>query len=534
MRLCRGSRLLELRCCRPPGPASRPHFTVIRRRDGLFDLVEQHGAAMTAHLSGKPDRPSLPPISAATRQRLQAVFEHARRSAEKGDYDYAHDLFGQCLREDPANLIFLQHVLGNLAQKYGNSKKGARFAGLKIKATRMALHKAAGKGQWSDAFAAACDALKLNPWDTSALLDVAEAYREVGSDECQLYVLRWALDVAPKDVTVNRRAAETLSRLGQFDQAISCWRRVELARPGDEEATKAISQLSVEKTIHQGGYDQEHLHGARRDSVASDTDPHGSATQQGRKPTAADASQSSVADTQEKQLLAAVEADPAETANYVELAELFTAQSRLREAEEILTRALAASGGGDLAIRELVEEAHLRRAHHQVHVAQRRAEQEKTPESIDLSKRVVAQAHQAEFEVYAARVDRNPGNVLLQYEFGLRCKRVGKFKEAIQAFQAARGDSRHKALVHLHLGESFQHIRQFRLAVASYEAAIEVADTTQIDTKKLALYRAGVLNTELGDRDRTEKHLTELAAIDFGYRDVADRLDKLATLHDTA
>jgi hypothetical protein len=55
----------------------------------------------------------------------------------------------------------------------------------------------------------------------------------------------------------------------------------------------------------------------------------------------------------------------------------------------------------------------------------------------------------------------------------------------------------------------------------------------QLDTKKLALYRAGVLAAELGDRDRAEKHLTQLAAIDFGYRDVADRLDKLAALRDS-
>jgi tetratricopeptide (TPR) repeat protein len=168
-----------------------------------------------------------------------------------------------------------------------------------------------------------------------------------------------------------------------------------------------------------------------------------------------------------------------------------------------------------------------------VAVAQRRAEQEKTAEAADLARRMVAQANQAEMEVYAARAARNPGNLLLKYELGLRCKRAGNFREAIQAFQAARDDSRHKALVQLHLGESFQHIRQFKLALSSYVAAIEASDSMQPDTKKLALYRAGVLAAELGERERAEKYLTELAAIDFGYRDVADRLDKLASLRDS-
>jgi len=489
---------------------------------------------MSAQQPGKTNRASAPHVSAAVRQRLQSVFEHAQRSAEKADYDYAHDLYSQCLVDDPANLIYLQHFLGNLGQKYGNNKKGSRFSSLMNRGSRNTLSKAAGKGQWREAFTAACNALKSNPWDITTLLDVADAYELIGSDECQLYVLRWALDASPKDVTVNRRAAVTLARLGQFDQAISCWRRVEQAKPGDQEASKAISQLSVEKTIQKGGYNQELLQGATTDSAALEASVRERVT---KGPTEsgefAAAAKSTAESGREKELLAAIAASPAEVSNYMELAELFTAQNRLRETTEILTRALAASGGGDLTVRERLEDAHLRRAQNQVFVAQRRAEQEKTEEAEDLAKRMATQANQAELEVFMARAARNPGNSLLQFELALRAKRAGKFKEAIQAFQAARGDTKRKAQVELHLGESFQHIRQFRLALSSYEAAIEASDDMQADTRKLALYRAGVLAAELGERERAEKHLTRLAAIDFGYRDVADRLDKLAALRDS-
>src|SRR5262245_43738547 len=154
---------------------------------------------MSAQQPNRSSRAFMPPISAAVRQRLQAVFEHAKRCAEKADYDYAHDLYAQCLVEDPVNLIYLQHLLGNLAQKYGNSKKGVRFAAIKSKGSRMTLNKAAGKGQWKEAFTAGCEALKPNPWETSTLLDLAEAYQQIGGDDCQLFVMRWALDAAPKD-----------------------------------------------------------------------------------------------------------------------------------------------------------------------------------------------------------------------------------------------------------------------------------------------------------------------------------------------
>jgi tetratricopeptide (TPR) repeat protein len=486
---------------------------------------------MAAQQPARASRTTLPPVSGAVRQRLQAVFEHAKRSAEKADYDYTHDLYSQCLVEDPANIIYLQHFLGNLSQKYGNNRKGSRFAALKTKSSRMTLNKAASKGQWKEAFTAACEALKSNPWEVNTLLDMADAYQQIGSDECQLYALRWALDAAPKDINVNRKAADALARLGQFDQAISCWRRVEQAKPNDEQAAKAISKLSVEKTIQKGGYNEELL------KASSDSHELAEAVRervtQARPDTNASAAKLDTQTGQEKELLAAIEAKPADLENYLHLADVFTAQNRYREVVDILSRALAASGGGDLQIRERLEDANLRRAQHQVDVAQRRAEQDKTEEAADLARRMAAQGNQIELEVFAARASRTPGNSLLQYELGLRLKRAGKFKEAIQAFQAARGETRQKALVELHLGESFQYIRQFRLALSSYEAAVQASDSADSETKKLALYRAGVLAAELNDRERAEKHLTQLAAIDFGYRDVADRLDKLAALRDS-
>src|SRR3954469_12113487 len=275
---------------------------------------------MSAQQPNRGSRTFLPPITAAVRQRLQAVFEHAQRSAEKADYAYAHDLFAQCLVEDPANLIYLQHFLGNLAQKFGNSKKGVRFAGLKSKTSRMALNKAAGKGQWREAFTAACEALKSNPWENSTLLDVADAYQQIGSDECQLFTLRWAMDASPKDITVNRKAAETLSRLGQFDQAIACWRRVEQAKPNDEEAAKAISKLSVEKTIQKGGYNQESLNSNSTEPKESEESVRERVSQGRGEASKSWTQQPAPSESaHEKELLAAIDKEPAIVANYIEL-----------------------------------------------------------------------------------------------------------------------------------------------------------------------------------------------------------------------
>jgi tetratricopeptide (TPR) repeat protein len=108
--------------------------------------------------------------------------------------------------------------------------------------------------------------------------------------------------------------------------------------------------------------------------------------------------------------------------------------------------------------------------------------------------------------------------------------------------QVARSDPKHRGIVLLDLGECFQQIKQYRLAKEHYAQAVEAMPEKEVESRKKALYRAGVLamglsevekgtinETELND---AEKFLTQLAALDFGYKDVSDRLDKIAQARD--
>jgi tetratricopeptide (TPR) repeat protein len=477
--------------------------------------------------TGKTRGPA--PLTTAVRQRLQKLFEHSQRCTDKNDHDYANQLFSQCVSEDPANLIYLQSFLANLQKKYGDNKKGGKLAGLKIKSHRSALAKLGGKGDWPAAFQAGCAALTVNPWDIPTLLAMAKACDELGIDECQLYYLRWAIDIDAKDISVNRHAALTLQRMGQFDQAIACWHRVEQAKPHDEEALQAISRLSVEKTIHKGGYDPEML---RNDSSAEPKDRITVAR------FSKDADQQPDDDlTPEERLQAELAADPTEIKNYLLLADILTHSGRIDEAEKLLERGLSASGGGDLNIRERLEDIQLRRVHHQLAIAEKRRQQEPTEETQQQVLHFRKLANQRELEIYAVRADRDPGNTRLKFELGLRLKRAGKLNEAITVLQAARSDPKRKSQALVELGECFQKIEQYKLALANYEQAAETAlessEEADSEVRRLALYRAGVLATGLRELDRAERHLTELSGLDFGYRDVSDRLDKLAQLRNS-
>lgn len=462
------------------------------------------------------------PLPAAVRQRLQKLFDHAQRCIDRKDYDYAVQLLTQCLTEDPGNLIYVQTFLGTLQKKFGDTKKPSALGSLKLKSHRSSLHKAIAKGHWEDAIKAGCTALALSPWDAGTLLEMADACRQLSAPEAELYYLKWALGAAPKDPVINRAAGLALQRMGQFEQAIACWRRVKEAKPEDEEASLAVSRLSVEKTIHDGGYDPELLGSGRVDKQIVLPGTADEVTDDGQAP-----------QSPEERLRAIIEADPTDVAANLRLADLLAQQGDLNEAHSVLATASQATGGGDMAIRERMEDLQIRQAEHQVQVARQHHEHEQSDESARVLAQARAQANQVELEVYAARADRDPQILWLKYELGLRLRRAGKYREAIQAYQAARADTKRKAIVLLELGECFQKIEQYKLAMSNYEAALEAGEDPESDTHKLALYRAGVLATGLRELDRAERHLTELAGIDFGFRDVADRLDNLSKLRDS-
>jgi tetratricopeptide (TPR) repeat protein len=440
----------------------------------------------------------------------------------KGDHDYANDMFTQCVVGDPTNLIYAQTFLGNLQRKYNNNKKGSKLAGLKGAGAKAHIKKSTSGKDWPGVIKSGCDVLKLNPWDTTALCAMANACEHLESDDCQLFYLKSALNTNMKDVEINRLSAKALTRMGDFDQAIACWHRVELARPDDQEAKNQIGNLTVEKTIHRGGYEEK-------------------AAQAGEAPKGGSSgSSSSAAPTQaaevepevpaEKKLELAIARAPEEISNYIELAELHASHDLLAEAEKVLLTAQDASGGGDLTVRERLEDIQVRQARQQLDVAEHRAKQEKTEEAINLAKRMKAEFIHREIEFYAARIERSPSDASLHFELALRLKRAGKYNDAIKSFQSARSDVKRKAQIHLELGECFHHIKQYKLAMTNYQSAVEATGETASETKKNALYRAGVLATGLKELESAEKYLTELADLDFGYKDVADRLDKLATM----
>ena len=198
---------------------------------------------------------------------------------------------------------------------------------------------------------------------------------------------------------------------------------------------------------------------------------------------------------------------------------MYINEERYGEAEKILAQAFEHSDG-DVEIREKWEDAQLR------HLRQKISLIEDPFEKKQLEKSYFSK----ELEVCKNRCERYPTNLLFRFELGYRYMLLKQYNDAIRELQAARNDPRKKGPCLLALGQCFQQIKQYQLAMDHYEMAIEEIPDRDAVNKKKALHLAGKLALGLHNVELAGKHLSALAALDFTYKDVPTLLDKLAKL----
>lgn len=466
----------------------------------------------------KDEKPARQPLSPVARKRLQKMFEHGSKQSGQEQYDYAHELLSQCVVGDPTNLQYAQTFLGNLRKKYKNNRKGSSLAQFKERGARSAIKKALGAENWDDVFKNGVAVLRVNPWDIPALTAMAEAAKQIGARDCELFYLKSALEADPKSIEINKLCAKALEERQQFDQAIACLRRAEQAAPEDEEIKRWIGDLTVRKTIVIGGYEgdpakkQQRIGGisaVKAGAARADDDEELSPEQRAKQK---------------------IRQEPKNLENYYELAQVYLNDDRYEDAEKVFARALEISGG-DPDVRDKWEDCQLRRARAEAARAKKLRDTDPAAEELYQQKR--RELNKKELEVARNRVDRYPGQLRFKYDLGLRYQINQQYAEAIKFYQMARNDPRVKGMCLLHLGQCFQQIKQYRLAMNHYALAIEEIPDRDADNKKEALYLAGKMALYLRDVETAERYLTTLAGLDFTYKDVSKLLDQIARIHDS-
>lgn len=268
-----------------------------------------------------------PASTTGQNKRLRGCFVRGEQRAAAQDHDYAHLMFAECVAGDPGNLEYVEAMLQNLRARAAGAKKKPR--GRLSKPLRTAVQ----QEQWAEVLRLGVAVLADNPWQVATLHAMAQACEALHYNEVELAYLKEALDANPKDVEVNRHCGRSLARMGQFDQAIACWHRVEQLAGGDAEATQMISHLAEEKLRYPGG----------RPPTTDATPPVAMEDSADEAPDEIEyeavQAPPEIPRSPQQKLEDAIREDPANVGNYLRLAELCCELGNYDRAERVLADA---------------------------------------------------------------------------------------------------------------------------------------------------------------------------------------------------
>jgi tetratricopeptide (TPR) repeat protein len=122
------------------------------------------------------------------------------------------------------------------------------------------------------------------------------------------------------------------------------------------------------------------------------------------------------------------------------------------------------------------------------------------------------------------RVDQNPTDPQLRFELGTALYNSGDHSAAIPHLQQATRNPHIRTKVLLTLSRCFKAKNMFDLAIKTLSDAL--SDLHAMDhIKKEVLYEKGNIHEEMGDKTAALDCFKQIYEVDYGYRDVAHRVE---------
>ena len=424
---------------------------------------------------------SLSPITPAQRQRLQQLWEEARaimaqaasRPGRK-DAEKIHELLAECVIADPGNTVYLDALLINLRNLPLKPKFSIRYF---FSRTGPGYHKLLSA--FSDQ-----DLVKVLSLGPAALRDAGHRSSEI----------LFALSQACQDLDLPQAEVRYL-------QESLCY------MPGE-----LISAILFRSLMRQGRFDE-----ARKTAEPfRDTMKHMDdllAVLDGTSTTFA--SQQDVCSQNENRHSAD---------DYLALAAEHVEMGHFDEADAAAANAMSLSGG-DLQVREQVEEISLARLRNNVAIAHRLVEHDPSSAHQQTLHRWKEELGRLELATLHARSERFPQDSELKLEVAIRLKRAGNYSGAIQRLEEIAADDSLRPGVLVELGECWQHLRQFEKALDLYTQAIAAAEElSQGEPLHLALYRAGSLAAAMQRTADAQAMFQRLLTLAPDFKDARQRL----------
>ena len=468
----------------------------------------------------------------------RALFQKARHANEIRNHGYAIQLMQSVLKQVPGFLDGRKLLRAAALAGVEGKKSGFSLAGTTLGMT-------AGSTLKKDPFAAielAEKTLATDPKSPQGNQLLWEAANRAGLPETAAFALETLVGANPKDTKLLHQLGGQYLTMGENDKAVAVYNRIVQINPGDLEANKKAKDASASATMKSGRWEEvsassgsmnfRDLIHKKDEAIALENKSRIVRTgeQISQQITELypqfEADQNNVDVARRIALLyeqwfeaAVASADPAEETD-----------SYLDNSIWFYTHTNAILAGGDPNIARKCSDLEFRKMERRMKAlvdwlatVPDQNDPEVRPYADELAD-LRRQRAASSLEVARKRVAENPTDLQLRYELGEVLIKAGMYTEAIPELQRAKQNPNARLKAMNLLGQCYVEKNMLDIAVKQFRDA--ASETTAMDsTKKDITYRLGLVLEKMGKKDEYIECMKQIYEVDYGYLDVAKRVE---------
>ena len=430
------------------------------------------------------------------------------------NHDYAISLILSVVKQTPEFLEGRRLLRRAEGEKFRSQKKGL-LGGLNLGGLKLT---SGGKKEPWDAITDLEDTVfQKDPYNISANQQLYDLAMRLGQHELAAFALETIRDGHPDNTRNMHALAQHYMAHEQPEKASDTYRAILKLDAADMDAIKGEKDAAAKTSMLRQGWQTGNL-----DSVKKDKAEAQQLENLSRQGMTTDQMEALLG-----QFAAEYEADPNNVNVVKRIADLYDKMDQPENAMSYYDWAIQLAPG-DVALAGRAELVRNKVAERQI--AAMEAEIEAHPDAPDIDEkraqiRAIKQERNATLLAEAkAKVERNPTDKQYRFDYATVLFQCESYREAIPELQQAKSNPhiRNKAL--LMLGRCFAALNMSDLAINSMGEAVKEILTFNNEKKEL-LYELGLVYEKVGRKDDYLNCMKEIYNNDYGYRDVAQRVE---------
>jgi tetratricopeptide (TPR) repeat protein len=445
------------------------------------------------------------------------------------NYGYAIQLLQTILKSHPEFLAARQLLRKSAIAKTAGKKSllsglsVASFSSIKIQ-SQLKLQSQLKKDPI--AALAALDAieksLETDPQNSQLNQLLKDAALAANLPDIAAFALETIVEASPKDTKALHELGQHYLKNSAPEKAVTIFQRLLDISPNDLAAIKGSKDAAASSSMKSGGWDK--AESTYRDLI-KDKDQAVALEQQSRVVRSEEMIDNLLAELHAK---AEAEGENCTVDTARRIAELHEQREDWENATNWFNYAASLSNNSDMALVRKASDLQIRQFDLAIDARDQFIEANPgTPESEGYAAELESlkkQRADLALEAARSRVDQNPTDLQLRFELGEILVDLENWQEAIPELQKARQNPNVRMRAMSLLGQCFTARGMLDLAAKTLSDA--VAELLVMDAvKKDVIYNLGLVYEKMGDAQKTVDCMKQIYEVDYGYRDVAKRVE---------